>query len=261
MVGSVTVSARTIVVALVLALVALGAYLVGAGSRDTASAADAPGRSLARTLAMSGKGEVTAVPDQMSFRLGVARTGDDVATALDASSATLRRVLAALEKQGVQRKDTESTGLSVEPVYRYVDDQPPQIIGFRVRQSLGVTVTDLRQGGTAVAEAIRAGRNAVRVSGIRLEVGDPEKLLAEARDAAVAEARNKAEQYAEATGQRLGEVLTLREGRRPAAVRPLPEALVGRAVASDIRGGAAAIPLRAGRRDVAVTVSIVWQLG
>jgi len=258
--GSVTIRVRSIVFVLVVALAALGAYLVGSARTDAASAAAAPSGDLARTVTMTGKGELTAVPDELTFHLSVVMTRDDVSTAMDASSARLQRVLAALAKQGVERKDTQSTGLSIDPVYRYFNYAPPQITGYRVRQSLSVVVRDLRNGGRAVAGAIDAGGNAVRVSGIKLEVGDTDALLAKARDAAVAAATDKAKQYAAATGQELGDVLTLQEGHRAAKPRPIYQSYDRAALAGAMREPKA-IPIRAGRQDVSVTVAIVWQLG
>ena len=57
-------------------------------------------------------------------------------------------------------------------------------------------VRELAKGGTAVAAAVETGGNGVRVRDIRLEIGDPDAVLEQARDAAVEEATAKAEQYA-----------------------------------------------------------------
>jgi uncharacterized protein YggE len=257
--GSVTIRVRSIILVLVIALVAVVAYLVGSAHSDSASAAAPPSGAVARTVTMTGKGELTAVPDELTFHLAVVKTRDDVSTAMDASSATVQRILATLAKDGVERKDTQSTGLSIDPVYRYFNYAPPQITGYHVRQSLSVVVRDLRNGGKAVAGAISAGGNDVRVSGIKLEVGDSDALLAKARDAAVASATDKAKQYAAATGQDLGDVLTLQEGHRAAKPRPLYQGYDSATLAGAMREPKA-IPIRAGRQDVSVTVSIVWSL-
>jgi uncharacterized protein YggE len=264
--SSVTVRVRSLLISGVAVLAVLAVYLLGAGGGGDALAATAPPATAGdpstgalRTLTMTGRGEVTAVPDQLTFRLAVTSTRDDVRTALDASSGTLDRVLAALEREGVARKDTRSTGLSIDPVYRYLTGAPPQITGYRVRQSLSVLVRDLRRGGRAIAATVGAGGNAVRVSGIGLEIGDREQLLADARDAAVAAATTKARQYAEATGQSLGEVLTLREGSRPSAPRAFFQtsslSRAGVLAAAD-----RAVPIRAGRAELGITVAIVWSL-
>jgi uncharacterized protein len=269
---SVTVSLRTIAVAVLVLLVVAAAYLLGgAGSTEAAAtpapaAATASARDLARgqvpgTLTMTGEGEAVGVPDQLSFRVAVTRKEPTVPTAMDATSATMGRVLAALEKEGVERKDVQSTGLSVDPVYDYVSYRPPVLTGYRVNQSVSVLVRDLRAGGRAISAATTAGGNAVRVSGIGLRIGDKDGLLAKARDAAVEAATAKAEQYAAATGQELGTVLTLTEGRTAVAATrdQVRDSELTRAMADSVAANTA-VPVRAGREDLAVNVSIVWQL-
>ena len=100
---------------------------------------------------------------------------------------------------------------------------------------------------------METGGNGVRVTGIRLGVSDPEAALGRARDAAVEAATAKAEQYAAATGQTLGDVLGLREvgGGTP---RPQPVLSFQRAARDEL----AALPVRAGRDDLDVKVEVVW---
>ena len=96
----------------------------------------------------------------------------------------------------------------MSPVYDYPSYGPPLLRGYRVTQRARVTVPELDRAGDAITAAVRTGGNAVRVGDIRLLVGDREGVLKRARDAAVAEATAKAEQYAEATAQTLGDVLS-----------------------------------------------------
>jgi uncharacterized protein YggE len=245
--------------ALLLALTLLAAYSLGSG-RDTAAVAATPAASsTAGTITMTGTGEATGVPDQLGFTLSISRKADDVATAMDQTSATMRRALDALAEQGVLRKDTKSTGLSIDPEYRYYSYKPEELTGYRVRQTVSVLVRDLRSAGSAIAAAVQAGGDAARVSGIGLRIGDKEALLAEARTAAVKAATDKAQQYADATGQPLGRVLTVKEGSVAARVpQPQYAELAGR-VAMDT-AALKAIPIRAGRSDLSVRVTVVWAL-
>ncbi len=255
-----TAAARTVLLSLLTAAALAVAYLLGAAGPDDARAAvQTPGGDTSLgTITMTGTGEVVAVPDQIAFKVSVAREADDVATAMDDASSTMTRVLDALARSGVERKDTESTGLSVDPQYYYANNLPPQLTGYRVRQSMSVLVRDLRLGGDAIAAAVSAGGNAVRVNGISLRVGDKDALMAKARDAAVEDAAAKAEQYAEATGQPLGDVLTVREGRLPGRTRPDRDVLLSYR-AADMEA-LKAVPIRAGQTDLGVKVTVVWAL-
>ena len=134
----------------------------------------------------------------------------------------MERVLAALDDQGVEEADVQTTGLQMYPEYDYPSYGPPVLTGYRVTQRARVVVRELAQGGEAVSTAVETGGNGVRVTDIRLGVSDPEAALGRARDAAVEAATAKAEQYAAATGQTLGEVLGAAGGRGRHGPRPQP---------------------------------------
>ena len=221
---TVTVSVRGVLLAAVVALALLSAYLVGnAGNGGTPAQAAAPVAPAAdthrRTLTMAGTGEGIAVPDQLSFDLAVGLMRPDLDTALADTSRVMDRVLASLEGLGVAKGDVQTTGLSMYPVYDYHQYSPPTIRGYRVSQRATVLVKELKQGGRAVSTAVATGGNVVQVSNIRLRVGDPDAAMKKARDAAVAEARTKAEQYAAAAGQELGRRGHPARGQRPPALR------------------------------------------
>lgn len=254
-----TVSVRSLLVTVVAVLALLVAFLLGGAGGDgtAAQAADEeqPTGTEPRTLTMTGKGEATAVPDQMSFDLGVTVVRADLETALDDANATMNRVLDALAEHGVQKSHVKTTGLSMNAVYAYDDNQPPTITGYRVNQRAAVLVKDLKKGGAAVTAAVGAGGNDVRVGDIKLLVGDAEAVMEDARAAAVAEATAKAQQYAEASGQELGAVMTLSEVR----MKPVPTTTYARG--AYLARDEAAVPIRAGQERGAVTVRIVWELG
>ena len=259
---TVTVSVRGMLLAAVVLLALLSAYLVGnAGGAGTPAQAAAPAATDThrRTLTMAGTGEATTVPDQLAFDLEVGLMRPDLDTALSDASGVMARVLASLEGLGVAKGDVQTTGLSMYPVYDYHPYSPPTIRGYRVSQRASVLVEELEQGGRAVSTAVDTGGNAVRVSNIRLRVGDPDAAMKKARDTAVAEARTKAEQYAAAAGQNLGNVVTLREvsAPRPASVRDY--ALQRGALDAAVAGKA--LPIRTGKDTMKVTVRVVWELG
>ncbi|QBR91366.1 SIMPL domain-containing protein [Nocardioides euryhalodurans] len=259
---TVTVSVRGLLVAGVALLALVTAYLLGgAGGAPPAPAqasTAAPQPAVegdARTLRMVGSGEATVVPDQLTFALSV--TDQEVALdqALADSSDTMKRVLAALEPHGVRAADVQTTALQMYPEYDYPSYGPPVLTGYRVTQRARVTVRDLAAGGRAVSAAVETGGNGVRASDIRLGVSDPQAGLARARDAAVAAATAKAEQYAAATGQSLGDVLGLRElgGDRPVRSRDVAY----RAQAAEL-DALATLPVRAGKEDLTVRVEVLW---
>jgi hypothetical protein len=265
--SKVTVSVRSVLLTGLVLMALVTAYLLGSTGDGAvtapAQAAEQPAAAAPdgqRLVRMVGSGEATAVPDQLTFSLAVTAKRTDLDDALADSSASLRRVLTRLEGLGVERRDVQTTGLSMNPEYDYPSYGPPVLTGYRVTQRARVLVDELADGGRAVAAAVDAGGNGVRVSGIRLQVSDPDAVLEKARDAAVAAATAKADQYAEATGQDLGEVLSIREvGTRTSGTRDLAyKAQYGGLTAAVDR---MALPVRAGRDDLTVRIEVTWALG
>ncbi|HEX3221765.1 MAG TPA: SIMPL domain-containing protein [Nocardioides sp.] len=253
----VTLSLKGILVAAVVALALVVAYLLGSGGGSaradtTGPAADPTGAAKPRTLVMAGTGSTVGVPDEVAFTVSVGLVRPTLQTALADANATMNRVLTSLDRLGVRRSDVQTTGLQMNAVYDYHPYGPPTLRGYRVSQRAQVLVRDLATGGKAVTAAVAAGGDDVRVGGIGLRIADTDSLLARSRAAAVKEATAKAQQYADATGQTLGAVMSLREVRTSApTVRPLA---FHRATLDAVK----AMPIRAGKDKLAVTVRIVW---
>ena len=260
--NKVTISVRGLVVTAAVLLALAAAYVLGAGGKvgEPARAADDAVDTTKRVLTMAGTGEATAVPDQVSFRLSVSAKRSDLDSALAEANRLMRKALHALSEQGVAKEDVQTTGLQMNPEYQYHSYDPPTLTGYRVTQTARVLVKELAKAGRAIGATVSAGDSGVRVSGIQLEIGDPQAAMAQARAAAVAEATAKAQQYAEETGQSLGQVVDLRE---VSATRPR-DLYYGRVASQAMYGltdAAAVLPIRAGEDELKVTVKIVWSFG
>ena len=258
--GTVTLSVRSFAIGLLVLVALVVAYLLGSsgGATPEAVAAD-PSTEVEqapRVLTMTGTGEASAVPDQLSFALGVHLTRPDLDDALAAANTSMSRVLAALKKYGVEKADVQTTGLSMDPVYDYPQYGDPVLRGYRVSERASVLVDDLKLAGGAVTAAVAAGGNDVRVDNLRLLVGDTDGVMEQARDAAVEEARAKAQQYADASGEELDDVVTISE----VGAEPLPTPVVEQAGLGARAYDAESVPIRAGRDEASVTVKIVWHL-
>ena len=262
---NVTVSVKGLLLSGLVLLALAVAYLLGGsgGSGPAAQAADDTSTAAtpaARTLTMTGTGEASAVPDQVTFDLSVRSLRPDLDDALAAANRAMGRVLGALEDVGVARKDVQTTGLEMYPVYDYPSYAPPVLRGYRVTQQAAVLVTELKSAGDAVNAAVTTGGNAVRVRDIRLKIGDPDAAQARARQDAVDQATAKAQEYADATGQDLGDVLTLREVSTAAQSAITEQGIALDAARATKAYAPVPMPIRAGRADLGVTVQVVWEL-
>ena len=259
--SKVTISVRGLVVTAAVLLALAAAYVLGSAGKvgTPARAADEPTDTSKRVLTMTGAGEATAVPDQLSFRLSVSAKRDNLEDALTQTSQLMRHALAAAEGFGVTKDDMQTTGLQMSPEYAYRSYGPPELTGYRVTQTARVLVKQLGKSGKAISAVVASGGSKVRVTDIQLEIGDPDAVMAKARAAAVQEATDKAQQYASATGQTLGQVMDLKE---VSAVQPQSRDYLYdgmyRAAATDLAAMPMRVPIRAGEDQLRVTVQIVW---
>ena len=131
---TVTVSVKGMLVAGLVLLALVVAYLLGGGNGNpppAQAAAAAEDEAPARTVTMTGSGEATVVPDQVVFDVSVRMMRPELEGALAASNRTREKVLKALEGQGVARKDIQTTGLEMNPVYDYPRYSAPVLTGYR----------------------------------------------------------------------------------------------------------------------------------
>jgi uncharacterized protein YggE len=207
-----------------------------------------------RTLNIAGSAQVHVAPDAALIATGVVTDGDTAAAALKANSAAVAKVLDAIRSFGVEAKDLQTSGLSLEartsrPAVSSANDRP-HIIGYTAVNAVTVRARDLGKLGDLIDKVVAAGAN--RIDGIEFIVSNQEGLLDEARRKAVADAKDKADLYARAAGVTLGKVMSLTEE----SGSPVPRAM-GRAMAMS---AAAPVPVEAGEMTLSVQVRLVWSL-
>jgi len=225
-------------------------FALAASVALAAAAAGAEGPPPPPSLSLTGSGSVQAAPDTGRISAGVVTEGRGAAEAVKANSAAMQRVLDALDKAGIPRKDVQTQGFSLSPVYaeRPKRTEVPEIVGYRAENTVGVSVRGVEKVGGVLDQLVAAGAN--QLGGIAFSVGEPAPLLDEARRKAVADARRKAEVYAAAAGVKLGRVLRIEEegGLRPEPYLPYA------------RQAAAAVPVAPGQVELAVSVAVSWAL-
>ncbi len=209
------------------------------------------------TMSMAGEGLVSAAPDIAIVNAGVVTDGKTARAAVDANSAAMDKVIAAVKAAGVEDRDIATSGFNVQPQWHYPDRRPdvpaeqPRILGYEVRNELRVRVRDIAGLGAILDAALTSGSN--QMSGLVFDVSDRTVKLDEARRQAVADARRKAEIYAAAAGVKLGRIVSISED-----VRGGPSPVMARADFSEAK--AMAVPIAAGERELAVSVQITWEI-
>lgn len=214
-------------------------------SQSTAQQTD----STTRTVQVTGMGKVQVVPDTGVIQLGVQTEGKTAQAALSQNSTEMQAIMDALEKAKVPSDNIQTQTVSLSPRYETNNDTNSRtLVGFTASNIVEVRTTDLSSLGTLLDQAVTAGANTIE--NISFEVTNSEKLNDQARQAAVENARHKAEQLAKLTDATLGPVLKIQE------MSSSPTPIVQQVAAP----AAAAVPISPGSQNISVEVQVTWTL-
>jgi hypothetical protein len=212
----------------------------------------------AGSITIEGRGEVMAAPDVAQINSGVTTQGATAREALDANSAAMAELIAQLKASGIEARDIQTSGFSVNPNYVYTEERdangyslPPKIAGYQVANTVTVTVRALDTLGSILDKSVTIGANTV--NGVTFSVADPSALYDEARKAAFADARAKAELYATAAGGTLDEINSISESQSFNSPQPV-------AMYSMRADAEAAVPVEGGELAFAINVNVQWEL-
>jgi uncharacterized protein len=238
-----------------LALVAVCFALAAPVAADAQSAPDKP----QGTIYLSGHGEVSGTPDTAYVTSGVVTQGQTARDALDANTAAMTQLIAVLKAAGIEARDIQTSGFSVNPNYFYTDKTdangytlPPRINGYSVANSVTVRVRQLATLGTVLDQAVTVGANTI--SGITFAVDDTAAIYEKARIAAFADAKAKAGLYAGEAHAGLGAILSITENQ--GYNQPAP--MVMSAMSDKAMG--APVPVEAGQLTFSIDVAVTWAL-
>ena len=253
---TITVTRRTLLAVALVTAALLAAYLLGSARPSAAATTSIPfaptagsGSGSATTgITVTGKGTVTGTPDTLTVSLSATATGKTIDDALAKANKTQNAVVFALKNSGVDAKDIQTSSMSIQP--NYTNKGLPS--GYVVYEGITVKIRGLSKAGSILSSAVAAGGDNVRVDNVYVAIDDTDPLKGQARASAVADAKQRADQYAAAAGVKVGAVQSITEAVTTSAYPyAVPQAY-------DVRTAAGAVPIQAGTQDVVVTVTITY---
>lgn len=198
-------------------------------------------------------GEVTRVPDIARISAGVVTVAPTATAAIEQNAARMASVRAALRRAGIEDRDIQTSSINLNPEYRYVENQPPRLTGYRAGNEVMVRFRDIRNTGRILDALVAQGAN--QINGPMLGLDKPETALDEARTAALATARARAELYARALGKRVKRILSVSEA---GGFYQPPRPMMAEAI--QVTGSRADTKIDPGEQTVAVNLSVSFEL-
>ena len=204
-------------------------------------------------LSVSATAEASRTPDIATISTGVVTQAADANAAMRDNAVQMDRMLAALRAAGIAPRDIQTSGINLNPQYKYAENQPPAIVGYQASNTVNVKVRELAKLGKVLDALVAQGAN--QINGPSFGIDQPEAALEEARLAAVKKAQAQAQTYARALGLQVKRIVSISEGGA-SLPRPVP---MMRAMAAD--AGFKETAVAPGESSVSVSVEMVFELG
>jgi len=202
---------------------------------------------------VTGQGKVTVAPDVATLQLGIEAQAATVAEAQAQASQVMDRVMTALTKNSVAKKDIQTRYFNITKITRWDDkNQQEVIIGYRVTNIVTAKIRTIDKAGAIIDAVAGAGGDLTRIDSISFSVDDPTAYYGQAREKAMADAKAKAEQMAKLGGVTLGKPIYISESSYFPS--PTPIRLADQGTPS------VETPISPGETDITISVQVVYAI-
>ena len=154
------------------------------------------------TVEVVGEGIVYVTPDMVNISISIEKEGLDLKNLRQKNGEAVAQVLQLLSKE-LPMENFQTSYVSL-----YKDDYN-KLNKYRVVQNINIKLEDISKYDNLMNTIFDAGVN--RIDGISFGVKNKEKLLQEARIAAIDDARKKALLYAVSLDQNIGKAIQIKE--------------------------------------------------
>lgn len=201
-------------------------------------------------FSVSGEGKEAIRPDLAEVNVGVEAQGLTAQQAQEKINVAINQVSENIRKLGIENKDLQTANYSIYPTYDYQRSNQ-QITGYIASTNLNIIVRDLGKLNIVIDTATSSGAN--QVGSIRFDVANKVEAQNRAREKAVSEAKQKAENAAKIAGFSLGRIINYSESFGGGSdIRSMP-LQAGGVVKEDTS-------IETGSSEIIVTVSLSYEI-
>ncbi len=205
------------------------------------------------TISFTGEGKVSVKPDIAKVNFAIVTQALTSKEAQNANSPKSKAVTDFLKRQGVEEKDIKTSAYNISPQYNYPRSGTPEIKGYQVSQSFEVKIRNLDKTNTILDGLVSAGAN--NINNLGFSTDNPDKIQAEARAKAIADAKQKAHDLEKQLGVSLGKIVNFSENT---GGYPYPVPMYAKDM--DGMGGGVVPEIPTGENEIKVNITITYQI-
>lgn len=219
------------------------------------------------TISVNGTADVYAVPDVAELRASVMGEAKDKAGSTAKQAEIKQKVLAVMKEFNIAEKDYKTEYINTNPKYEWqkqtiycVSAPCPQpegknvIVGYTTDESFVIKVRNIDDAGKVYDALVKAGVQ--NISGPNMMIDDEQKIISEAREKAIADAKIKAKKLAKDLDVRIVRIVSFNEN---GGGNPMPMYDMANQAVS-MKAGAPETTISKGENKITANVNIVYEI-
>jgi uncharacterized protein YggE len=206
-------------------------------------------------IQVQGTGTISAKPDLVNLQVGVQIQKDKLEDAQSEAATKMDAAMQQLKAAGIDDKDISTAQFNVQPVMDYQQNAPPRVTGFQVTNILNVKIRDTTKAGKLIDSLVASGANTVY--GLSFGFSDPSALMRQAREQAMKDALDKADQLARLGNVTLGAPILIQDG---GSNTPVPVMQAADMAAGGMAKAAPPTVVSPGQQEIRVDVSVMFAI-
>jgi uncharacterized protein YggE len=208
------------------------------------------------TVRVQGTGSTFSVPDIATFVVTVSEVDATSKEVVQKTNEKVTKVLEALYTNGAKKEHLKTNRIQVNPKFEYKNNESVQT-GQEATVTIDVKLCKINPDGKVLGKLIDeiVVINNIHVGGVNFDLEDKTESKKKARTLAFADARDKAQQYAELSGLKLGKVSSIDESGYNYSA-PVAFAYSSEAVTK----GGQQTQVEVGEYETSTTATITWTL-
>lgn len=205
-------------------------------------------------LSVSGEGKVYIIPDLATIDLSMVNEGKDIQDIIKKNTDAMNGLIADIKGLGIDEKDIKTVQYNLAPQYNWTEDRGQIFTGYKLTNTILVTMRDFTKIGDVLGKANDRGTNLI--GNISFSVENPEKAEQEARIQAIEKAKEKAQDIAKASGIKLGKLINIQDSYAPRYY----DSIKGESTPSGLGGAVPAPQIQSGQQEIDSTVILIYRV-
>ncbi len=194
-----------------LGLLAVSPWLIASASQDRVS-------DNSTLVSITGQGTAQQATRLAIMQAGVTSFATSAGRAWRQNYESMAELRSELRRQGIPDKDVRTTSLALSE--RTKNEDGDEIKGFEVRHNVTIVFRDIDRTGAVLDALVKAGANQIMGPSFSWDANDRAQQIA--RVAAIKDANQRAQFYAQSLGLRVKRVVSIRDGNGYASAQPAP---------------------------------------